>query len=462
MAVGMMDPRTNISGSGHLFDDLQPRSVDPQFGSVRAHKAEYETEIHFQKCYGVMAELVEAHNNLDSFVPESGFRFLDLGCAPGGFSSYLLEDPRCINGFGVTLPSASGGFPMRLRNPKFFLQQADLFEIGPMDVISSEVHVCICDAQYLRNNVAWDERYRGVRCRSKQHGVWALLMKQFWLGLTRLATGGMLIFRFGWRDAEPDDLATIWYKRCTLRLFSLLHDLFTHVKEVKSDYFNALQSSFYVCCAGFKAERFKERQVAKLLGGNFNYLITTRIDDANELEVLPQVDKIRTPEVDKKITDMLDRIEKIRLVHEQCRARHQKEEDLRDDPSAVVFLSPAPDGMSDEQISAAFSVYGRVRRVDRDGDYKVYVQLGRKEQAQSAVVGFRQSRAFGPHVRMWLQNEAQQQDLWGNEWANGADAGMVAAPVHPGGKGGKGKAPRGYVDGGKGASKGKGQPWAAA
>ena len=23
-------------------------------------------------------------------------------------------------------------------------------------------------------------RYRGVRCRSKQHGVWALLLKQFW------------------------------------------------------------------------------------------------------------------------------------------------------------------------------------------------------------------------------------------------------------------------------------------
>jgi len=442
MAANGRDPRSGA----HPFEDLQPRSVDPQFGSVRAYKAECETEIHFQKCYGVMAELVEAHGNLDSFVPASGFRFLDLGCAPGGFSTYLLEDPRCTNGFGVTLPSASGGFPMRLRNQKFFLQQADLFEIGPMDLVASEVHVCICDAQYLRNNVAWDEKYSGVRCRSKQHGVWALLLKQFWLALTRLLTGGMLIFRFGWRDAAPDDLATIWYKKCTLRLFSLLNDLFVQVREVKSDYFNALQSSFYVCCSGFRAERFKERQVAKLLGCNFNYLITTQIDDSNDLEILPQVDKIRTEEVDRRISDMLDRIEKIRLVHEQSRARHRKEEDLRDDPSAVVVLSPVPEGMSDEDLAATFSVHGRVRRIDRDGG-QAFVQLGLRAQAEAAVAALRSSNAFGDHVRMWTRGEEAetlQSDSWSREWSRGpaqGDAGLAA----PGGKGkavphkGKGK-----------------------
>lgn len=80
----------------------------------------------------------------------------------------------------------------------------DLFELGPQDLIAKDVHVCICDAQYMRNEVAWDEKYTGVRCRSKQHGVWALLVKQFWLGLNRLLTGGMLIFRFGWRDGPPE------------------------------------------------------------------------------------------------------------------------------------------------------------------------------------------------------------------------------------------------------------------
>lgn len=50
----------------------------------------------------------------------------------------------------MTLPSNSGGFPMRLRSPNFLLQQGDLFELGISDLVASEVHVLICDAQYLR------------------------------------------------------------------------------------------------------------------------------------------------------------------------------------------------------------------------------------------------------------------------------------------------------------------------
>ena len=38
------------------------------------------------------------------------------------------------------------------------LKPGDLFELGPKDLIAKEVHICICDAQYMRNEVAWDER----------------------------------------------------------------------------------------------------------------------------------------------------------------------------------------------------------------------------------------------------------------------------------------------------------------
>jgi len=138
---------------------------------VKAINAEYETEVHFQKCYGVMSEIFEAHDHLQALMPSTGFKFLDLGCAPGGFSAFLLDDPRCLAGFGVTLPSNCGGFPVRVRDSRFFLQQGDLFEIGPTDLIASEINIVVCDAQYLRNNISWDDKYRGVRCRSKQHGV---------------------------------------------------------------------------------------------------------------------------------------------------------------------------------------------------------------------------------------------------------------------------------------------------
>jgi len=374
---------------------------------MRAATAQYETEIHFRKCYGVMAELFEVNRNtLSSTLPRDGFRFLDLGCAPGGFSSYLLNDPRCKAGFGVTLPSVSGGFPMRLRSPNFLLQQGDLFEIGVSDVVASDINILICDAQYLRNNISWDDKYRGVRCRSKQHGVWALLLKQFWLGLSRLQTGGILIFRFGWRDPGPEDPATIWYKKMTLRLFSLLNDLFENVKEIKSDYFNALQSSFYVCCTNFSAERFAARQVAKLLGANFNYLVSTTIQDANELDIMPQVDKIRTPEVDQRISDMLDRINRLRLVHEQSRRRHE-EQARRDEPRAVVTLQPAPpDSMSDEILRSTFGVYGHVKRIERHPS-EAFVHFERVEHARAAVAALSCSSSLAG-IGMWTCEESHE------------------------------------------------------
>ena len=34
-----------------------------------------------------------------------------------------------------------------LRSSNFLLQQGDLFELGPGDLICKEVHICICDAQ---------------------------------------------------------------------------------------------------------------------------------------------------------------------------------------------------------------------------------------------------------------------------------------------------------------------------
>lgn len=389
---------------------------------MHAASKEYETEIHFQKCYGVMAEIFDEHNNLDDLLPAEGYRFLDLGCAPGGFSSFLLEDHRCKSGFGVTLPALSGGFPVRVRSDRFFLQQADLFEVGPADLLASDVHVCICDAQYLRNNISWDDKYRGVRCRSKQHGVWALLAKQFWLGLSKLLTGGILIFRFGWRDPGPEDPATVWYKRQTLRLFTLLHDVFEEVREIKSDYFNALQSSFYVCCLNFDRDRFQSRQIAKLLGYAFNYLVTTEIQDASELEIFHQVDKIRSSERDGTISAMLDRINKLRLVHEQSRERHKKSEARREDPRAVLLLAGLPEGMSNQELQDAMAKFGRVLRIDRDNDgAEASVQFAFPEHAQTAAYalgrGGTAEGSLAQDTRAWLRGDDQgSQDNWSQEW----------------------------------------------
>jgi len=246
------------------------------------------------------------------------------------------------------------------------------------------------------------------------------LIKQFWLGLTKLLAGGILVFRFGWHDPGPEDLATIWYKKCTLRLFSMLHDLFEQVREVKSDYFNALQSSFYVCCSNFKQEHFQRREIAKLLGTTFNYLLTTSIEDPNDLEVLAQVDKIRTEEVDKIISDMLDRVDKLRIINIQSRRWHQQREAQQEDSKAVVFLAPVSSSVSDQELTSAFSVYGRVQRISRSDEDEVSIHFALAEQAQIAVGALRGKRIFGDGIRIWSQQEEQLTrcgDKWSCEWA---------------------------------------------
>eukprot|EP00929_Paragymnodinium_shiwhaense_P094080 TRINITY_DN544_c0_g1_i1.p1 TRINITY_DN544_c0_g1~~TRINITY_DN544_c0_g1_i1.p1 ORF type:complete len:544 (+),score=123.58 TRINITY_DN544_c0_g1_i1:131-1762(+) len=467
-----------LPGAGPIVADCGPfgggkaaGTYGGQAGSVTAVSKEYETEVHFQKCWGVMAELFEAHDDFNALIPPEGFKFLDLGCAPGGFSSFLLDDPRCKAGFGVTLPSLSGGFPVRVRRPNFFLQQGDLFEIGFNDLLASKVNVCICDAQYLRNNISWDDKYKGVRCRSKQHGVWALLCKQMWLGLSKLETGGIIIFRFGWRDPGDHCPATRWYKKMTVRLFTILHDLFDEVRDVKSDYFNALQSSFYVACTNFDREKFEFRQVGKLLGNAFNYLITTEIEDSNELEFLEAVDRIRTDETDNAINDMLDRINKLRLINEGSRRRHQQREVETKDPRAVLFIADLPIGTTDEELQSALSIFGRVMSMDRSGDSeKVSVQFALASHARQAHDTLRAGTSgLGRNIKVWL-GAGHQQDSWSVEWdgqkrhqswsTNGAVAGTV---TNGNGKGNGAKGPPGFkgnadADGkGSDASKGKGK-----
>mmetsp|Transcript_85910 Transcript_85910/g.188691 ORF Transcript_85910/g.188691 Transcript_85910/m.188691 type:complete len:270 (+) Transcript_85910:1-810(+) len=194
----------------------------------------------------------------------------------------------------------------------------------------------------------------------------------------------------------------------TIRLFTLLMDLFEEVREVKSDYFNALQASFYVCCTNFDAERFRKREVARLFGINFKYLLSTFIQDSNDLDILPQVDCLRTEETDQEISDMLDRINKLRLVHEQSRKIHEKTEFVREDPRAVVTLRPAPAQVSEESLNSTFSIYGRVRKIVFDDTREVSIHFANSGHAEAAVDALRGTGAFGENV--WISIPAEENE----------------------------------------------------
>eukprot|EP00397_Hematodinium_sp_SG-2012_P019714 GEMP01020272.1.p1 GENE.GEMP01020272.1~~GEMP01020272.1.p1 ORF type:complete len:523 (+),score=104.16 GEMP01020272.1:82-1650(+) len=385
------------------------------YSVIKRRNAEYETEVHFQKCYGVLEEIFALHDSFTQFLP-MGFRFLDLGCAPGGFSAFLLDDSRCRGGCGVTLTNRSGGFPMRLRSDVFFLQLADLFEVDVNDLVATRVHFLLCDAQYLRNNVAWDDKYTGVRLRSKQHGVWALLVKQLWLGLMRLNEGGVLVFRFGWKDV--DDEPTVWYKKISIRLFTIMHDLFQEVRDVKSDFFNAKHSSFYVACFGFKEQRHKDRHINDLFCNTFEELIYSGTDDYTEHDILSNVDAFRTEEVDKTISDMLDRVNKLRLIHLESSRWHERREQNTTD-RRTVCVRPLPEYMSLHQLQEISALYGRVITCDieEEPDRTGVIVFPNLKQAHAAVNTLLSKNTFGETVSVWVKND--DSDGWDAEWMVG-------------------------------------------
>ncbi|KAK0200701.1 hypothetical protein DFS33DRAFT_1069992 [Desarmillaria ectypa] len=77
-------------------------------------------------------------------VPFSGrpFRFLDLGCCPGGFSTYILKKNKQSTGVGISLDPADGGHPYLIEQSirdRHMIIFADLtlFQLGPQMISSS-------------------------------------------------------------------------------------------------------------------------------------------------------------------------------------------------------------------------------------------------------------------------------------------------------------------------------------
>lgn len=387
---------------------------------LQRSKEEYEAVIHFQKCYAVLQEIfVEFQYFLD--ILPGGFKFLDLGCAPGGFSSFLLDDERCGKGFGVSLPAAKGGFPMRLRSDHFLWQPADLFEITPDGLVAPGVNFFIFDAHYLRDDISTYGKYRGVKCRSRQHGVWALLCKQCWLGMSKLLHGGVMVFRFGWRSNGDDDELTAWYRRSSLRLFALMEYVFERVRWVKSGKWNSCNGSFYVVCASFRADRFAECGMAQIFRNTFEYLMTSQTEDPTPLDVLAAVDHlpgVRTAEVDAKTNEMLDRVDKQRLAHWQEKStwrRPAKQECVNLD--AVVFMAPVPTGLSPFELREKLRVYGWVKEIDMDAAGCASIRFANMQQARDACAALRAHQALGEGVEVWLRDEEDpcSRDAWQTE-----------------------------------------------
>eukprot|EP00435_Cladocopium_sp_Y103_P068449 s210_g31.t1 len=252
-----------------------------------------ETLVHYHKSFGVLQELFD-HRDFLNFEQEihdcaaaasteslEGPRFLDLGCAPGGFSACLLQDhilgPMSV-GYGVSLPPQLGGFQMAITTSRLCVQFEDLLQINSCDLmcIDNSIDICVADAQYLSNMFKPQHqtaKYRGMKTRNRTLGIWALTVKECQIAFAKLRQSGSFIFRFGWRGVGTSDVHPTgepvhpsllakylqeeeWYTALTHWLFSVLKSLFSTLRPFKSEYVHQADVSFYMVCRNFDREKF--------------------------------------------------------------------------------------------------------------------------------------------------------------------------------------------------------------
>jgi len=251
--------------------------------------------VHYHKSFGVLQELFD-HRDFQGFEQDlrdcaasgcesvEGPRFLDLGCAPGGFAACLLQDhilgPMSV-GYGVSLPPQLGGFQMAITTSRLCVQFEDLLQINSCDLmcIDNSIDICVADAQYLSNMFKPQHqtaKYRGMKTRSRTLGIWALTVKECQLAFAKLRQSGSFIFRFGWRGVGSSDVHPSgepvhpsllakylqeeeWYTALTHWLFSVLKSLFNTLRPFKSEYVHQADVSFYMVCRNFDREKFELR-----------------------------------------------------------------------------------------------------------------------------------------------------------------------------------------------------------
>ncbi|KAF8519890.1 hypothetical protein BU17DRAFT_89488 [Hysterangium stoloniferum] len=194
-------------------------------------------------------------------------RFMDLGCAPGGFSKSILEFCRDARGLGVTLPFDEHGLSMPMgdwtedEKKRYILWEHDLLHLP--DDFHARVgeffsgNLCdlvICGAVYRdsttlqsRRNAIMDDPIDAA-CRP------ALEFSQLLIAFRHLKTGGTLI-----------SVASLRISLNTLETLLFLRNYFTSVTPVKSSNLHCTRSTYYLVCQGFRPGATERTDAAKCI-----------------------------------------------------------------------------------------------------------------------------------------------------------------------------------------------------
>ncbi|KAH9829825.1 S-adenosyl-L-methionine-dependent methyltransferase [Rhodofomes roseus] len=224
--------------------------------------------------------------------------FLDLGCAPGGFALWLLQNNKSARGNGVTLSPEAKGIRLRLvpRFPeRFHVQYEDVCNIatgqvaleeppaGGFDLVTANAAIMLAD-----NKIPWNLTIR-------------LVYAQLLVAFQYIAQGGSLVISFRSRPVS-------W----VVDIVRFIGQTFTSV-AAENPSFQARRSFAYVVCRGFKAGGDEKKRYIQRLRECVDYLenITGPIDDpvsgtTNIPRLCGAQGEVLPDETYQYVTDMFD------------------------------------------------------------------------------------------------------------------------------------------------------------
>ncbi|RDB29835.1 hypothetical protein Hypma_013931 [Hypsizygus marmoreus] len=180
--------------------------------------------------------------------------FLDIGCCPGGFSSYILNKNLFATGMGISLPVESGGHSFLLEDelhPRLDLHMADLtyYQLGPYPIADTRLQplpfsdhqfdMVLLDGHPLRTA---PESQGGGRKRMSDR----LLVAQLVICLKAVAASGTLVIKL----SKPERVVTA-------KIMYMMWILAADVATWKPVCMHATRDTFYFIAKGVGLGRGK-------------------------------------------------------------------------------------------------------------------------------------------------------------------------------------------------------------
>lgn len=196
----------------------------------------------FERAFSAVNDAVSGH-----FGGGKVTRFLDMGCAPGGFSSWLMKNNPGAQGVGVTLPDEEATFPIRIDSA---LSSTRGYHLQRLNIITSVMKsvelgtIPVMDMHVGHRGELYDLVIAGAFPTMQGHIPWwsrvQLSLSQLLVALNATAPGGSCVLPINTKPFQ-------WI----VDVIGMFRQLFNTVIAYKDVKFHAVRTTCYLVCTGF-------------------------------------------------------------------------------------------------------------------------------------------------------------------------------------------------------------------